>query len=98
MHETKRDRYHAEPLEPRRLLTILISGTIGNDTLLIDRDGSSGDIIVRLNGVTTMRTVPAGETDVLVRGQAGDDVIDIVDVTGLNLRALGDAGNDTVTM
>ncbi len=87
-----------ELLENRRLLTIFINATAGDDTHVVDRDGSSGDIFVTLNGTPSTRLVNPGETDVSVSGQGGNDIIDIVDMDSLDLTVNGGSGDDTITI
>ena len=90
-------RYAGEPLEPRRLLAVLINCTNVDDVVTVDLADDRLTISVTLNGVTTTRNV-GSETSVRVSGFFGNDTINVVDMLGLDLEVRGGDGNDTVVI
>ena len=90
-------RYAGEPLEPRRLLAVLINCTNVDDVVTVDLADDGLTISVTLNGVTTTRNV-GSETSVRVSGFFGNDTINVVDMLGLDLEVRGGDGNDTVVI
>jgi hypothetical protein len=87
-------RYLAESLEVRRLLTITVSGTINDDTIVVTRSGS--DLHVNLNGSNS--TIGIGsEINLVVFGSSGNDTI-TVDNVDMLLTVNGSTGNDSITV
>src|SRR5687767_13143923 len=91
----RQNDYAAEPLEPRRLLTIFINGTGAADVITAERAGTV--IEVTINGTPSTRTI-GSETDVQINGLGGSDTITVFDMPDLDLTVLGGTGNDALTI
>ncbi len=71
---------------------LLITGTSGNDTIVVEPGTTSSTLKVTFNGVVTTQPKPTGR--IIVTGGAGDDNIQIAGAITNVVWLYGDAGND----
>ena len=71
---------------------LLITGTSGNDTIVVEPGATSSTLKVTFNGVVTTQPKPTGR--IIVTGGDGDDNIQIAGAITNPVWLYGDAGND----
>jgi Ca2+-binding RTX toxin-like protein len=80
-----------DPRDPTKT-ALVVGGTTGNDTIVLNPQGNLGDINVTINGVSQGVFHPTGH--LIVFGQDGDDDIEVAGSIALDVLLYGDAGND----
>ncbi|HMC64371.1 MAG TPA: hypothetical protein VKI65_05480, partial [Gemmataceae bacterium] len=80
-----------DPCDPAKT-ALVVRGTAGNDTIVFSPGGNSGDITVKLNGVSLGTFHPTGR--IIAYGQAGDDDIQVAGSITLPTWLYGGDGND----
>ncbi|OHB74745.1 MAG: hypothetical protein A2W31_18145 [Planctomycetes bacterium RBG_16_64_10] len=90
------------PAAPGSILTVpdtcrggtalLITGTSGNDTIVVEPGATTSTLKVTFNGVATTQPKPSGR--IIVTGGDGDDNIQIAGAISNMVWLYGDAGND----
>lgn len=84
-------RLQADPLGGQMLV---VDGTAGNDTILVNPGRRDGDVFVSVNGVTSGPFRPTSR--VVVLGYGGDDRIEVADRVRVTAWLVGGVGNDTL--
>jgi Ca2+-binding RTX toxin-like protein len=82
-----------DPVDPSKT-ALVIQGTNGNDTIVLERNCNAGGIHVRINGVSKGVFNPTGR--IIVHGLNGNDDIQLAGAIDLPAELYGDDGDDRV--